>query len=153
MSNIIVKQYIPLDANLLKFRDQEEYIHILKAYPMYFEELLAICQGNAYSIFKDGEIIAITGWVPSIQNFCQIWFFSSENLDKMFDKYVYNAFKMILNVAKSEWERIETTCKENKRNKRFLEFLGFKQECLMKKYGFNGEDMYLYALISERKHV
>jgi hypothetical protein len=133
----------------MNFRDQEEYQNIIKAYPTYFDELLEICRGNAFSIFKDGEIIAIAGWVPTVQNFCQIWFFASQKLDQMFDKYVYNAFKMILNVAQSEWERIETSCKENKRNKRFLEFLGFNQECLMKKYGFNGEDMYLYAWVKE----
>jgi hypothetical protein len=149
MSDVIVKQFIPLDAKIMSFRDQNEYQCILAVCPYYFENLLEMCEGNAFSVFKNGEIICITGWAPPIQNFCEIWFFASENLNEKFNKDVYNAFKMILNKAKSEWERIQTTCKENKRNKRFLEFLGFKQECLMRKYGFKGEDMYLYAWVKE----
>lgn len=151
MSDVIVKQFIPQDVRIMKFRDQDEYQCILAAAPYYFENLLEICRGNAFSVFENGEIICITGWAPSIQNFCEIWFFASENLNEKFNKDVYNAFKMILNKAKSEWERIQTTCKENERNKRFLEFLGFRQECFMRKYGFKGEDMYLYAWVRSEK--
>jgi hypothetical protein len=146
---VCVKQYVPQNAYVMRFRDKDEYENIMKKCPQYFNILNNICNDNVYSIYKSNQLIAITGWMPSIQNFCEIFFFACEDLDQKFDKSVLSAFKMILNKAKSGFERIQTTCKENSRNKRFLEFLGFKQECLMKKYGFNGEDMYQYALIKE----
>jgi hypothetical protein len=149
MHNVIIKQFIPLDAKIMSFRDREEYQGLTSAYPLYFEELPGMCRGNAFSIFKNGEIICIAGWAPSLMNFCEFFFFASEKLKDNFDKEVYNAFKMILSKAQSQWERIQTTCKEDKRNKRFMEFFGFKQECLMKKYGFGGESMYLYAWVKE----
>jgi hypothetical protein len=133
----------------MKFNDRDEYQCLLAACPYYFDNLLEMCQGNAFSVFKNGELICITGWTQSMQNFSEIWFFASENLHEKFDKEVYQAFKMILGSAQSMWGRIQTTCKEIAKNKRFLEFLGFKQECLMKKYGFHGEDMYLYAWVKE----
>lgn len=147
MHKLYVKSFVPSDALLMNFRDKEEYNELLRVIPNYFTELAEMCQGNAYTIYKDNEIIAITGWVPSIMNFCQIWFFAAEDLQQKFNIEAFRIFNSILEKAKQEWERIETTCKENKRNKRFLEKLGFKQECLMRKYGFFGEDMYLYAII------
>lgn len=149
MHNVFVKDFSYLDAYEMRFRDQKEYKELLEAMPNYFEELASMSKERAYTIYKDNEIIAVTGWVPTIMNFCQIWFFAGENLDRKFDKEVYLVFKSILEKAKREWERIETTCIDNKRNKKFLETLGFKQECLMKKYGFHGEDTYLYSIVRE----
>lgn len=149
MGNVHIKTFSPSDTYKMHFRDQKEYKNLIEVMPDYFEKLDIMSQKNAYTIYKDNEIIAITGWVPTIMNFCQIWFFAAENLDEKFNKEVYLVFKLILEKVKQKWERIETTCIENKRNKKFLKKLGFKQECLMKKYGMNGEDMYLYSIVKE----
>ena len=146
-NNVVIKEFAPENVSVMQFNDKDEYENIMKTCPYYFDLLPQMCEGNVFSVYKNNQIIYIFGWIPSFQNFCQITFFASENLHKEFDKNVLTSVKTIFNKIKSSWERIETTCKENKKNKRFLEFFGFKQECLMKKYGFNGEDMYLYAYV------
>jgi hypothetical protein len=133
----------------MKFRDQEEYKNILETTPEYFIKLYEICPDSSFTVVKDNNIVCLTGFVPSFLSYCDMYFFAAENLEKLFAKDVYMAFKYILNYTKTAFPRIQTTCKENARNKRFLEFLGFQQECLMKKYGFRKEDMYLYSLITE----
>jgi hypothetical protein len=147
MPSVEVRYYQPFDYRGMKFRDKDEFENITKANPSYFLDLPRLCCGNAFTIFKDGAIIALTGWVPSCMNFAEVWFFASENLEFFFDKDVLRSIKDMMEVAHQQHERLQTTCKEDKRNKRFLEFMGFSIECLMKKYGFDGEDMYLYASI------
>lgn len=145
MHNVEVKYYHQSDCRLIKFNDKDEYQNIITKVPDYFIILPQACEGNVYSIWKEGKVIAITGWVGTLMSHAEIFFFASEELHEHFDKDVLKAFRTVLNSAKAQWKRLQTTCKDIDVNKRFLEFLGFKQECLMKKYGFNSEDMYLYA--------
>ncbi|MDR1983136.1 MAG: hypothetical protein LBQ08_05080 [Holosporaceae bacterium] len=149
MQQVITKQFHPVDAKLMKFRDRKLVNYILARTPYYFENLAEGCEGNFYTVFKNEEICFLAGWTPSLLNYCDIFFFASQNLKKLFDREVYQAMKMILNKCQNEWERAQTWCAQDDINKRFLEFLGFKQECLMQKYGPNGEDAYLYARIRE----
>lgn len=147
--DVQVKYYHPSDYRLMKFNDMDEYKNIVDKIPDYFIVLPQVCEGNVFSIWKGDSIIAITGWLGTLMSHAEMFFFASEELHEQFDKDVLKAFKTVLNSAQSRWKRLQTTCKDIDRNKRFLEFLGFKQECLMKKYGFNEEDMFLYAWVED----
>lgn len=149
MRDVIVKNYHPSDCRLMKFNDKDEYQNIIAKVPDYFILLPQACEGNVYSVWNGEKVIAITGWVGTLMSHAEMFFFASEKLHDQFNKDVLKAFRTILNSAKSQWKRLQTTCKDIDKNKRFLEFLGFKEECLMRKYGFNAEDMFLYALVEE----
>jgi hypothetical protein len=49
----------------------------------------------------------------------------------------------------ASYKRVECIVAENATNKRFIEFLGFTQECKLKNYNFDGSDIYLYVFCKE----
>ena len=110
--------------------------------------LLRICGGNVFTIRKDDEVLIISGCSMDALNNASMFMLASKKLSEKFDREVLRVMREGLSRVKSK--RIQGTCTENPRYKRFLEFLGFKQECLMNKYGINGEDIYLYVKMEEQ---
>lgn len=147
-SEVEILSFEPVDAVNFNFRDKNEARNILRINPQYFQLLPTVCDGNVYSINRNGKIIIIIGWTSdAYYGSATMFFFACENLEKEFDGNVLRALRKILNFAKLSHKRVQSTCSENKRNKRFLEFMGFKQECLMKKAGFDCTDLYLYSIV------
>jgi len=147
----MLKYYHPSDANYFKFRDVQEIQNILLREPRYLYDLPHIAQGNAYTIWSGDEPVAICGWTVSTYDNASLFMSASQELQNRFNKEIMLNFKEIVDQVKVIYKRVECIIAENKINKRFIEFLGFHQECKLKNYNFDGEDMYLYALVKEEK--
>lgn len=147
-NEVEILQYQPIDALNINFRDKKEVQQILSVNPLYFQQLSELCLGNVFSIVRDKKILVIMGWTEEMYfKFATMFLFACEDLEKEFDTNVLRAINKIMDFVKLSHERVQATCVENKRNKRFLEFLGFQQECLMRKAGFDNSDLYLYSII------
>jgi hypothetical protein len=142
----MLKYYHPADVNVFKFNDLFEIKNILQRDPNYLDSLVQIAQGNVYTIWDDTPL-AIAGWVPSLYDNASLFMFASANLSQKFNKEILKDFIAIADMTKSLYKRVDCIIAENKTNKRFIEFLGFKQEAILKNYNFDGADMYLYAFI------
>ena len=143
----MLKYYHPADANSFKFRDIDEIQNILARDPTYLDTLVQSSQGNVYTIWIDDEPIVIAGWALSLYDNATLFMFASQKLKQKFNKEILKDLKTIAEIPKTIYKRVDCIVAENDVNKRFIEFLGFKQECKLKKYNFNKKDMYLYVFI------
>jgi hypothetical protein len=144
----MLKYYHKADVNQFKFRDLEEVRNILRTYPKYFDDLVAIAQGNVYTIWVDEKTpVMIGGWTVCPYHNASLFMMASKELDGRFNKTILQDINTVVNMPKSMYKRVESVIAENERNKRFIEFLGFKQESVLKKHDFDGSDMYMYVYV------
>lgn len=145
--NTIIKTYSIEDAERLNFRDVEEYYNLLEMYPDFFIRIPELAKDYSFTFVWNDRPAAIVLLIPQTKHSGEVIFFSDKELENMFDKSLLKAFRSVLNYYKNHFTRLQATCKRDKRNKRFLEFLGFKKEGLMKKSGYNQEDLYIYSIV------
>jgi hypothetical protein len=144
IGEVAIAHYKPSDAQKMSFRDKRLQQYFLSRNPNYFNNLK-----NAYTLFSKGDYCGIFGVNPMYFPFVETFFFAAEKLDQLFCKDFYRACLLIREDLRRKYDRIQaTTVATNVRDVRFLEKLGFQRECLMKKYGVEGEDHYLYSLVS-----
>ncbi len=149
------RQYTPSDLLNMDFSDTEEYNNLLSANPKYFSDLFRMSDGEMYTFTEGENVIYIAGFCKSLMNYRDVYLFSSNLMKHRFNLEALKSLKELMAYARVDKNRhglkarLQTGCKNIQKNKRFLEFLGFKQECLMKQYGFNGEDMFLYSITEE----
>lgn len=143
----MLKYYHPADINQFKFRDKEEIQNILYRDPRYLDDLPQIAQGNVYTIWSDNEPVAICGWTVSVYDNASLFMSASQNLKNRFNKEIMLDFRSVAEQPKALYKRTECVVSENNINKRFIEFLGFHEECKLKNYDFDGSDMYLYVYV------
>jgi len=150
--NVALESFSEPDSREINFDNQAEVDHILRVLPYYFKRFEEFCEGKAVTLRKNGKILAIAGLIPTFMGSANLIFFASKDLQAGFDHHVAKAFWIFISTATLQYRRIQTTCladdsKEAIRNRRFLEFFGFEKEGLMKKYGFDGEDVYMYSIV------
>lgn len=106
-------------------------------------------QVEGVTLLIDGEVAAIMGVVPTWNGVAEATFIPSE----LFYKYKLSALKkmrMLVELACETYalHRLQAnTLSSQPKHGRFLEFLGFKKEATMEKYGPMKQNMDLYAYI------
>ena len=148
-NNVTIRKFDVIDSFNFDFRDEEEVSKLLDIDCEYFKHMRDLCIDRSCVVVKNGVMLSFVFWVVDVYGVATMSFFASKKLDELFDSAVLKAFRKILEHVTRGHQRVQATCIEDKRNKRFLEFLGFEQECLMKKAGFDGADMYLYSITKE----
>ncbi len=110
-----------------------------------FRENLLNLDGRAIAIMDEDSCIGAYGYIDMWNGVVRIWaLFSEELLTHYWMSLSKNARKLLFD--DKDFHRVEATChRDDKTGALFLEWLGFEQEGLMKKYGPTGEDFYLYA--------
>jgi hypothetical protein len=146
----MLKYYKPFDATIFRFRDVKEVHNLISRVPTYFEDLNVAADGNAFTIWADEWTpVAIGGWSVSIYDTATIFMMASVDLDKKFNKEIMRDIKTVVNAPKKLYKRTDALVAGNDKNKRFIEFLGLKQEAILQKYDFDGGNMYLYSYIRD----
>jgi hypothetical protein len=144
----MLKYYHKADVNGFRFRDLKEVRNILVTCPRYFDDLTAITGGNVYTVWADEKTpVVIGGWTVSPYHNACLFMMASEELDERFNKTILKDINTVIDMPKRMYKRVESVIAENERNKRFIEFLGFKRESVLEKYDFDGSDMYMYVYI------
>lgn len=101
--------------------------------------------GLAWTVEKNGEILAIAGLAPQWTGRAIAWALISEDAGKCFHS-IHKAVKRFLD--SSEFLRIEANVDmEFEAGHRWMELLGFQLEGFMRAYRPDGADMFLYARI------
>jgi len=106
-------------------------------------------EGRAIAIVDFDTCLGAYGYIEMWPGVARIWALFSETL---LTHYWVSLSKnvRILVLEDSTYHRIEATCHHNdKSGAVFLEWLGFQQEGLMRKYGPTGENFYLYARVRD----
>ena len=154
MPKFKLREYSPADFYSMKFKDRNEIDNILAVKSDFFENLYIYCKDLGFTVCRGDEIVCFLFGFKSYLGFIDVMLFSSKTFPEVFDKELLREIKKSISLAQAQTSRLQTVCSASDceigiTNRRFLEFMGFKQECLMRKYGFNNEDKYLYSLVKE----
>lgn len=113
------------------------------------EYKVAIKAGQAISMLVNGVVVAIIGVVIVNKATAEVWSITSEEVKKHpieFQRNVTALLEAYKNVAKIK--RLQITVRSDfNEGTRWAESLGFVKEGLMKKYGSDGHDHYLYGRV------
>jgi hypothetical protein len=124
--------------------DVESIPHFKKACEMY-EKL-----GGAYTLLSEDGVVCIAGVTPIWPGVGSAWSITSD-LVKKYPKSYYKATLQFLGAISGDWKlhRIQTTTHcDNEIAANWLEHLGFVCEGVMKAYGVDKKDHYLYARVN-----
>jgi ribosomal protein S18 acetylase RimI-like enzyme len=105
--------------------------------------------GGAYTLLSTEGIVCIGGVAPTGLGVGSAWSVTSELVTK-YPKAYYKGTRDFLNAIISDWKlhRVQATAiVDNAAAIRWLRHLGFEREGLMKKYGADKRDHYLYARV------
>lgn len=109
-----------------------------------------LSRGPALSLVCDTGIIACGGILPLWRRVGEAWMVTSSMVEKHPLLVIRKLLKAFLEIIENyRFERVQTTIDvENEKSIKLAEWLGFKNEGLMKKY-IGGRDFYRYAWIKE----
>jgi hypothetical protein len=106
--------------------------------------------GGAYTLLSSEGVVAISGVVSVMPGVGAAWAVTSELVNK-YPKAYYKGTRDFLRAIISDWRlhRVQTTViATNKVAVNWIQHLGFQREGLMRKYGADGSDHYLYARVN-----
>lgn len=104
---------------------------------------------TAGTIICDGRVIAIMGLQELWPGVCELWVLPSIYLHD----YVFQFAKTILKAMNSgilnNYHRVQIQAKDDELHNRWLKFLRFEKEGVMRKYDNLGNDMIMWARVKE----
>lgn len=102
---------------------------------------------NTYTIFCDGRIIAIIGYVELWEGVCEIFLIPSIYLKK----YALSFMKVLKNLKDTpvldKFHRVQIRGLDDELHNRFNSFFGFVEEGTLRKYDQKGNDFKIWARV------
>lgn len=100
--------------------------------------------GESWSLFKNGEFIAAGGVIPSHLGYGELWQVPSSQVGNYQLPYC-KALKHYVERFVHQYSRLQTTCIHDDLHNRWMRFLGFEKEGVLKRYGLDGQDYAIHA--------
>jgi RimJ/RimL family protein N-acetyltransferase len=118
-------------------------------FPGHREMLLRAEQQPAWTAWYEGRVIACGGIVPFWKGVGEGWFFASPEIAKHKVALVKSVKGLLWDMEEGGYHRIQAVVLESSRpGRRLVEYLGFKFESILKKYGPGGENFIMYGRVS-----
>lgn len=112
------------------------------AIPGKLEEL-----GAMSILSSDGRtVLGVMGMAPTLPGVCEVFVLASEAQQRHPITFA-KAVRKELYTLKAKYRRIQATSKDDEFHSRWLSWLGFEREGVMRKYGLHGEDMVMWGLV------
>lgn len=142
-------KFIPFEAGhafRMDWKDKDEFLSLIDGRPQYFHCLEA--NKAALTVFKDPLILGILELSPINENHCNVLIYMSTAYISEFDKELLIITKNVIKDLTSRYVRVSAEIKpDNKKLVKFMKYLGFQEEGVMRKYGYKGEDYSLYSIV------
>jgi hypothetical protein len=94
---------------------------------------------------NDGRVLAVIGAVPTVPNVCEVFILASEE-QKSHPITFARLIKREVFTLRRQYRRIQSVSKVDDFHYRWLSWLGFRAEGILKAYGMDGEDMIMWGL-------
>lgn len=138
-------EHVKIDA--LRKEEQD----LLRSLPDYRQALLETAQrGPAWTIFSNGKFVSCGGVVSMNQHLAEVWQLPSQVVrDHMvsYGKFYSNFLDRI--VTRFEWRRYQTVCVNDELHVRWMTFLKFEKEGVLRGYGSAGEDYAMFGRLKD----
>lgn len=145
-------KFIPFKAShaySMDWKDKEEFTGLIAGQPQYFYSLEA--QRGALTVVKGNLILGILVIMPINSKHCSVLIYMSTDYIGEFGKDLYKVTQRVIDDLCAEYMRVSAEIKtDNEKLVKFMKYLGFEEEGVMRKYGYNGEDYSLYAIITDK---
>jgi len=101
--------------------------------------------GDSWTFIVDGRILSCLGFLEIYKGVAEIWQIPSIFLERHVFAFSKAIKQLIENVAKEfKYQRFQTTSPDDDLHERWMKFLGFEKEGVLRRY-VNGEDFIQYA--------
>jgi RimJ/RimL family protein N-acetyltransferase len=115
----------------------------------YLEEHAAcLTRSNiAYTAVENGRVVASGGIVEKWQGVAFAWFFFDQDVGGRSFVHIHKTVQRFTRILlKERYHRIECTVDvEHREGRRWMDLLGFTLEGMLRKYGPDGRDHFIYA--------
>ena len=148
MNNGYRVETIPFHVEHVKLMEvrQHELQGIFKA-PNIEARLLALQKLNTGgTLVYKGCILGVMGYIELWPGVCEVWVLPSKHIEKyssVFAKTIKYNLKQLQDVCK--FHRIQVTAVDDAKHNRWLQWLGFECEGVLKKYSINKLDYKMWA--------
>ena len=103
--------------------------------------------GAASILTADGKtVLGVMGAVPTLPGVCEVFVLASEAQARHPITFA-KAVRKELYTLRAKYRRIQAVSRDDSFHSRWLSWLGFEREGLMRKYGLHGEDMVMWGLV------
>jgi hypothetical protein len=145
-------QVVPFEAWHIKIESLREHEQeLLRSWGDYQVRLGLFSKvGPAWTIFKDGRFISAGGVIPLCCHVGEAWQFPSKELGKHkigYGRIYRERVEAIL--AAGRFKRIQTSCLNDELHNRWMQFLKFEKEGVLRGFGNGGEDFVMYARLQD----
>lgn len=144
------RPFAAADAFQMDWIEEADFVGMLRADRYVFERLEQ--EGSSETMVNEdtGNILGIIVFTPYCTNAVNLNMFMSKNIQKEFDKDIFKALRNIVNDARKRFVRVSLEGKSsNYKLMKLIRALGFKEEGVMRKYGWKGEDYTLFSVVEE----
>ena len=139
-------KFIPDHASVLVFDDKLS-VGTMKPEHDWEQHMERAAQHDAFTGVENGHIIGAAGFIPMWDGVAECWFIGSDRIQTRL-KTVIKTTKDI--IGKMPYTRMHANVKADWAEAiRFAQFLGFKKEGLMKKFGPEGADYFVMGRIKK----
>lgn len=102
--------------------------------------------GSSFTFYEKGKIYAVGGVIKFWEGAGEAWFVLSDEMDLPVYSLCATIKHHLDELLKYDFKRIQATVKhDDEKALRFIEWLGFEREGLLKQFGIEGADYYMYA--------
>lgn len=106
--------------------------------------------GGSTTLLGDGKILGIINAFEVHPKSCYLNMFMSKEIQKCFNKTIFKALRNFVIKQTKRYPRVSVEGKtSNTKLIKLCKHLGFKEEGIMKKFGFNSEDYTLFAIVGD----
>jgi len=150
LSNGDLLRIVPFEVWHAEALAEDSLEGVLKPAPVRERAEFYLKMGPAYSGWIDGKLIGCAGIMIMWPGVGEAWIiFSEDVLQYKKDAYVVILDYLRAIISKLHLRRIQAHCHSAlPHGQKYLEQLGFECEGKLKKYGIDGADHYLYAMIT-----
>jgi hypothetical protein len=103
--------------------------------------------GVAFTGIVDGRVVCCGGVIPTLGGNSDIWIIPSVHVAQYTMTFARELRKALFNIRQDlALSRMQSACLNDELHDRWMSFLGFKKEGVMRKY-FNGEDYAMWGRV------
>jgi len=139
-----IKKFKAEHIGLMNIKDKDKLIFKIPTLLEAYEKL-----GTSYTFVSDGKYLCTSGIIKYWEGVGEAWLVLSDDMDTSKKSICSIVKKYLDEMLSTEYKRIQATVKaDDDVHMRFIEWCGFRAETILKKYGLEGADYYLYARVS-----
>lgn len=144
-------RFVAKHAYSMDWKDKDEFAGLVDGSPQYFHTLEA--NNGALSVVKGDLVLGILVITPYNPRHCAVSIYMAIGYVTEFDKSLLRVTQRVIDDLSKAYVRVSAEIKnDNEKLEKYMKYLGFGKEGVMRRYGYKGEDYAVYAIITDKEY-